>query len=201
MKSLCRLFFFATLSMMLSSAIHAAEEPAQPPMDPALMEKMKALNAPTEAHQALEPWVGKWTYAGKFWMTPDAEPQDMTGTALHTMIYGGRFLKQEIEGPWMGETFQGVGFTGHDNIKDEYVSIWIDSMGTGIMTMTGQYDPTTKTLSQSGTNSCPLTGEKARPGRSDWSVINNDNSIYSSYLLGPDGKEFKAMEITYSRVQ
>ncbi len=190
---------FVTLLMISSSTLGAAEEPAKPPMDPAFMEKMKTLSAPREAHKALEPWVGKWTYAGKFWMTPEAEPQDMTGTALHTMIYGGRFLKQEIEGPWMGETFQGIGYTGHDNIKKEYVSVWIDSMGTGIMTMTGQYDPATKTLSQSGTNSCPMTGEKARPSRSDWTVIDENHSIYSSYLTGPDGKEFKAMEITYTR--
>lgn len=199
MKSLNRTLVFATLLLMLGSVVHAAEEAAKPPMDPALMEKMKALTSPTEAHKALEPFVGKWTYTGKFWMTPDAPAQDMTGATENTLIYGGRFLKQTIEGPWMGETFEGLGFTGFDNIKGEYVSTWIDSMGTGIMTVTGQYDAATKTLNQSGANSCPLTGEKARPGRSEWTVVDPDHNTYTSYMFGPDGKEFKMMEISYTR--
>ncbi len=159
------------------------------------------LTSPSEAHQALEPLVGKWTYTGSFWMSPEAQAEEMTGTAEISMIYGGRFLKQEFEGPWMGETFYGLGFTGYDNIKGEYVSTWLDSMSTGIMTVTGQYDPGTKTLKQSGTHSCPLTGEKARYSRSEWTVIDRDHSTYTSYMAGPGGKEFKAMEINYTRVK
>ena len=199
MKSFRRMLVFATLLMMPGSLVHAVDEAAKPVMDPALMEKMKALTSPTEAHKALEPFVGKWTYTGKFWMTPDVPAQDMVGTTENTLIYGGRFLKQTIEGPWMGETFEGLGFTGYDNIKGEYVSTWIDSMGTGIMTVAGQYDEATKTLSQSGANSCPMTGEKARPGRSEWTMVDQNHNTYTSYMLGPDGKEFKMMEISYTR--
>ncbi len=169
------------------------------PMDPAMMEKMKVLMAPGEAHEALKAFEGSWTYAGTFWMTPDAPGQAMTGTTKNEMIFGGRFLKQEIEGPWMGETFQGLGYTGYDNIKKTYQTVWIDSMATGMMTSSGDYNADTRTLSQSGTNSCPLTGETDRKGRSEWSVMDADHNIYTSYAYGPDGKEFKSMEITYTR--
>jgi len=182
--------------LFASPVVQAAEEG----MDPSLMEKMKVLMAPGEAHRALEPLAGKWTSTGKFWMTPDAEAQDMTGTAENTLIYGGRFLKQEYEGPWMGEVFQGLGFTGYDNLKGEYISIWIDSMATSIMTVSGQYDAAARTLKQSGTNSCPLTGETERWGRSEWTIVDNDHNTYASYALGPDGQEFKTMEIVYTRV-
>ena len=205
MKILNRTILFGVFMMILSSAAFAAEETASPAaapagMDPAVMEKMKALMAPGEPHKALEAFTGKWTYTGKFWMAPDTPPQEMTGTATNAMIFAGRFLKQEIEGPWMGENFQGIGYTGYDNIKGSYETVWIDSMGTGIMTSSGQYTAATQTLSQAGANSCPLTGEKARPGRSEWTVVDHDHSTYSSYLNGPDGKEFKAMELTYTRV-
>jgi len=203
MKAMNRMVLVGAMLMAMGSAVHAENEAvpgtAKPPMDPAMMEKMKALTSPTEVHKALELFAGKWTYGGKFWMTPDAPAQDMTGTTENSMIYGGRFLKQKIEGPWMGETFHGIGFTGYDNIKGEYVSVWIDSMGTGIMAVTGQYDAATKTLAQSGANSCPLTGEKARPGRSTWTVVDTDHNTYTSYMNGPDGKEFKMMEINYTR--
>ena len=189
------------LMLILGSSMVRAEEAVKPPMDPALMEKMKTLASPGEAHKALEPLAGKWKYTGKFWMTPDAQPQPMEGTAKNEMIYGGRFLKQEIEGPWMGQTFNGIGYTGYDNIKGEYESTWIDSVGTGMMTVSGQYDAAAKTLKQSGANSCPLTGEKDRKGRSEWTVVDPDHNTYTSYTAGPDGKEFKSMEIDYTRAQ
>ena len=196
-----------TLITMTSLTGYAAEEALNPEtpaaaklgMDPAQMEKMKSLMAPTAAHKALEAFAGKWTYAGKFWMTPEAPAQEMTGSAENTMIFGGRFLKQEFEGPWMGETFQGLGYTGYDNIKHEYETTWLDSMGTGLMKVSGQFNAATKTLSQSGANSCPLTGEKARAGRSTWTVVDNDHNTYTSYLTDPSGKEFKSMEINYTR--
>lgn len=197
MKSFYRVL--AVLLMMVCPGLHAAETGPAGQMDPALMEKMKALTSPSEAHKVLEPFVGKWSYTGAFWMSPGEPAQEMTGTMQNEMIFAGRFLKQNIEGPWMGQTFQGVGFTGYDNIKGEYVSVWVDSIGTGIMTASGQYDPATKTLTQSGANSCPLTGEKARQGRSTWTVLDPDHNVYASYSPGPDGKEFKVMEIHYKR--
>ena len=206
MKKFQSVFALAMLLMMGSSIAVFAEEAAPAPgkegipgMDPAVMEKMKTLTSPSEAHKALEAFVGNWKYTGKFWMTPDAPAQEMTGTAKHEMIFGGRFLKQEIEGPWMGQTFNGIGYTGYDNIKKEYESVWIDSVGTGIMTVAGQYDAAASSLNQSGANSCPLTGEAARKGRSEWKTLDSDHSTYSSYIAGPDGKEFKSMELEYTR--
>lgn len=214
MKTMKQIGAFAFLMIGLSIASYAEENlvtafpaakkaPAAPQapagMDPAMMEKMKTLMAPNENHKVLEQFIGKWNYTGKFWMTPDAPPQEMTGTAQNGIMYGGRFLKQDVEGPWMGETFMGLGFTGYDNIKKQYETVWIDSMATGMMTTSGQYDPVTKTLSQSGANSCPMTGETARPMRSTWTVIDKDHSTYTSYMNGPDGQEFKAMELNYTR--
>ena len=75
-----------------------------------------------------------------------------------------------------------------------------DSMGTGIMSMSGKYDAATKSLNQSGANSCPLTGEPDRKGRSEWKVVDADHNTYSSYMTGADGNEFKAMELQYTRI-
>lgn len=200
MKAIKWVLMLAIFAMMSSSAQAAKEAAAPADVDPAMMEKMKTLMAPGEAHQALAAFEGKWNYTGKFWMAPGAPAQDMTGTTENKMIFGGRFLQQNIEGPWMGETFYGIGYTGYDNIKKEYESVWIDSMSTGLMKTSGKYDATTKTLSQSGANSCPLTGETDRKGRSEWTIVDANHHTYSSYLVGPDGKEFKAMEIHYVRV-
>lgn len=199
MTHLNRILIFILLLGICTSAAYAEDPATGPAMDPAMMEKMKAFSSPTDAHKVLDAFVGDWTYSGKFWMTPDAQPQDMTGTAEHTMIFGGRFLQQRFEGPWMGEMFQGLGYTGYDNIKQEYNTIWLDSVSTGLMIASGQYDAVTKTLSQAGTMSCPMTGEKDRQSRSEWKAVDSDHNTYTSYMNDENGKEFKSMEITYSR--
>lgn len=191
--------FFIVLFLMTAPALHAAEEAAPAGTDPAAMEKMKALMAPNENHKIFEDFAGKWNYTGTFQMAPGAPIQEMTGTETISVIYGGRFLKQEITGPWMGQEFEGLGYTGYDNIKKEYVSAWFDNMGTGLMTFSGQFDAAAKTLSQSGENSCPLTGETNRKGRSAWTLNDADHMTYTSYLYDADGREFKAMDLLYTR--
>lgn len=206
MRTFHRLFIFAILLLLLNLATAKAEEapapaPAAPAetMDAAAMAKMQTLMSPNHNHVMLEPLAGMWKYTGKFWMSPEAAPQEMTGTAVNELVYGGRFLKQEFEGPWMGQDFSGLGFTGYDNVKEEYVSVWLDSMGTGIMSAAGTYDSASKTFRLSGANSCPMTGEKNRQGRSTWTVVDNDHNVYTSFGVGPDGRDFKMMEIFYTR--
>jgi hypothetical protein len=203
MKSLTRMLVFVML-FWISGAVAQAEETAQAPaMDPekaAQMEKMMAFTAPGEAHKVLEPLAGKWTYTSKMWMTPDSPIEESTGTSQDDMIYGGRFLMMVVKGTMMGKPFEGLGFTGYDNIKKEYVSVWLDGMATGLMTSSGQYDAATKTFTETGVNSCPLTGEKDRKGRTVTTLVDNDHKTYTAYSVGPDGKENKLMEIAFTRV-
>ncbi len=168
------------------------------PMSPEMAKAME-LMTPNEKHEVLEQFVGDWTYTGTFKMSHDAPTQEMTGTMKNNMVYNGRFLKQVIEGPWMGSRFEGLGFTGYDNVRNEYVTTWLDNMATGIMASSGNYDPATKTLNLKGEHSCAMSGEKNRYYRSEWTLLDESHSVYKSYTLGPDGKEFMSMEIRYTR--
>ncbi|HWP91425.1 MAG TPA: DUF1579 domain-containing protein [Thermodesulfobacteriota bacterium] len=163
----------------------------------AMMEKWKEYATPNENHKVLGALVGDWDYTVKWWMTPDGEPEVSTGTSEVEWIMGGRFIQYEVEGTSMGQPFEGLGITGYDNEKKQYRSVWIDNMGTGIMTASGSYDPNTKTITDQGTFSCPAEGEKAF--RAVTKIVDNNNFTYEWYMNGPDGKEFRAMEIVYTR--
>ena len=167
-------------------------------MSPEMMKAME-LMAPNENHLVLQQFVGDWEYTGTFKMSHDAPIQTMTGTMKNTMVHDGRFLKQVIEGPWMGAKFEGWGFTGYDNVKEEYVAMWLDNMATGIMASSGDYDASTKTLNLKGEHSCAMSGEKDRYYRSEWIILDDDHSVYKSYTLNPKGEEFMSMEIQYTR--
>ena len=165
------------------------------------MAAMQQLSSPSEGHKALEPLVGTWTYTAQWWMTPDAAPQMMTGTVVNGLIFGGRFLKQDFHGT-VGDgqpPFEGLGLLGYDNIRKAYQSVWCDNMATGMMTSTGTFDAATSTLTEQGDVSCPITGEAHRPYRSALTVVDTDHHTYESYMRGPDGQEYRAMEILYTR--
>jgi hypothetical protein len=163
----------------------------------AMMEKWKEFSTPNENHKVLDPLVGDWDYSIKWWMSPDVKPEESKGTSNIKWIMGGRFIEQAVEGTSMGQPFEGMGLMGYDNEKKQYQSIWIDNMGTGMMKGSGNYDPNTKTLTDQGTFSCPAEGEKSYRGV--LKMIDNDNFTYEWYMPGPDGKEFRAMEIVYTR--
>lgn len=184
------------LTFSLSTAF--GSDHGEPSMSPEMMKAME-LMAPNEKHKVLEQFVGDWTYTGTFKMAHDAPAQDMTGTMKNTIVYDGRFLKQEIKGPWMDSKFEGLGFTGYDNVREKYVTTWLDNMATGIMASSGDYDAATKTLNLKGKHSCAMSGEKNRYYRSEWTLLDDKNSVYKSYTLDPSGKEYMSMEIKYTR--
>lgn len=204
MKSFVRMFAVVSLGLALGIPAGFAEEtaaaPAASPEQQAQMEKVKQNTTPGEAHKALEPLAGKWNYTSKFFMSPDGKPEESSGTSQAEVIYGGRFVKETIQGTWMGQPFEGTGYTGYDNVKQEYVTAWIDGMSTGIMTASGSYDAATKTLKTSGINSCPLTGKKDMAGRMELVITDNDHHTLSGFApMGPQGEEIKTMEIAYTR--
>jgi hypothetical protein len=163
----------------------------------AMMEKWKEYSTPNENHKVLGALVGDWDYTIKWWMSPEAKPEVSKGTSEVEWIMGGRFIQHEVEGTSMGQPFEGMGVMGYDNEKRQYQSVWIDNMGTGVMRGSGSYDSTTKTLTDEGTFSCPAEGEKSYRGVTKF--IDQDNFTYEWYMAGPDGKEFRAMEIVYAR--
>lgn len=156
---------------------------------------------PGEQHRALDPLVGKWKAKVSSWMQPGAKPEVSEGTSENAWALNGRHVQQKYNGTWTGQPFEGVGYTGFDLVRGEYQSVWLDSMGTSMMMVAGTYDAATKTIRQSGTMSCAMTGEKAMWYRSELKIHGPNKHTYTSYTKGPDGKEFKGMEIVYIRAK
>ena len=179
------------------AAVGKAEEKASDQNQDAVMAKWKEYATPNENHKILDSFVGNWNYTVKWWMSPGAKPEVSKGTSKVTSIMGGRFLKQSAEGKSMDQPFKGIGITGYDNAEKQYNSIWIDNMGTGMMMSRGNYDPSTKTLVEKGTFTDPVEGEKSYRGVTK--IINKDKYTYEIYISGPDKKEFRMMEIVYTR--
>ena len=97
-----------------------------------------------------------------------------------------------------GQRFEGSGIAGCDNIKKEYTSVWVDNMSTMIMATEGTCDESGKVLTYSGEYPDPIT-DKTVKTKSVLRIVNHDRHVVEMYQQDPDGKEFKSMEITYTR--
>lgn len=177
----------------------AADEEKQPEMNPAeaeAMQKWKEYATPGDGHEILKSLAGSWNYTMNYWMSPGAEPHTESGTVESKWILDGRFLKMKVEGSSMGQPFEGMGIMGYNNLTNQYENVWIDNMGTGMMTATGTYDAGSKTITETGTYTDP-SGEKEFRGVT--TLKDADNYSYELFVPGPEGKEFRMLDLQYTR--
>jgi len=180
--------------------VRSDEKPGQPEMSPeekAMHEAWMKAGAVGPEHEKMAAMVGKWKAEVKFWHGP-GDPEVSYGTSEFKTILGGRFLEEVFNGEAMGQPFEGRGFSGYDNTTKKHISLWMDSMTTGWLTFEGAWDESSKTLVSQG--------ESVDPMGTKWQMRNvckeksKNEHVFEMYKTGPDGKEFKALEITYTRM-
>jgi Protein of unknown function (DUF1579) len=190
------------LVLALAPAALAADKPggkaaAAPQMsEQEMMAAYMKYATPGPEHALLKSMAGTWKAVTKSWMGP-GDPQVSEGSAVRTMILGGRYLKDEFTSTFMDQPFQGFGITGYDLSKKEYVSTWSDTLGTGIVMSHGTADPSGKVLTMTGTYEDPVTGEK-KTMKQITRIVDANRHVFEIWE-DRGGKEVKSMEITYTR--
>jgi hypothetical protein len=172
-----------------------------------MMTQMMELSKPGENQKLLADLAGTWTYTVKFWMNPDpnAKPEESKGTAVRKSIMDGRYSvldvsgKMQMSGPdgkKKDMTFKGMGIDAYDNVKQKFISSWIDNMGTGIMMSEGTYDPAAKTFTYNAEGEF-IPGMKQKI-REVIKIVDKDHHTFEWYE-DRGGREVKTMEINYTR--
>lgn len=193
----CLILAFLAVGAASASPNEEKKTAAMAPDDKAMMEAMHKAGTPGEAHKKLEPFIGTFDTKVTMWMKPGAPPQESTGTSEAKWIMGNRYVEERFEGNFMGQPFSGLGYTGYDNVKQEYFGTWMDTMSTGMMVSTGKAD-VGNSMSFTGTAADPMTG-KLQNYRIKSTVTDNDHHTMEMWGPGPDGKNMKMMEIVYTR--
>ncbi len=153
---------------------------------------------PSKAHEMLAKDTGTWDAEMTFWMPESPEPQKATSVATYKMILDGKYQEGVFKGDMWGMPFEGRGTTAYDNASKQFITTWIDNMGTGMLVSRGQYDETSKTITFSGAMVDPVTG-KEKKVKEIITYIDDNTQKMEMFDIDANGKEFKNMEINSKR--
>ena len=196
----CALALLVAALLLVPASTAAEEKKAAAPSaeDQAMMEAYMKAATPGPAHQEMAKMSGSWKMEVTSWMAPGAPPQTSPGTATFTMIMGGRYLQQTVKSEFGGMPFEGLGIEGYDNATGEHFGTWFDSMGTGVMVSRGKCEVGATTCTYTASMVDPVTKKKTEI-REVMTMQGPDKFTFAMY--GPDkgGKEYKMMEIVYTR--
>lgn len=197
-------FTFFVLSLVVNSFFRSDASAQQKSDDDkfkkAAENEMK-LAMPSDEHKRLAQLAGSWKMEVKVHSAPGAKPMVFEGTAENQIVLGGRFLesKTHTTGSMPTETLSIIGF---DRRYGRYTYVGYDSQGTYYVTANGKFD-TDDVLTMSGEDTYPGLGTEKYDfvlrfaGPDKYSV----DVVFKNPEMTGGQKEFKAVEISYTRAQ
>lgn len=188
----------AALALTATPLVLAQDAPPKmSPEEAAMMRAYQQAGTPGETHAALAKMAGEYDLSIKSWHAPGAPPTVESGTATRTMVLGGRVMVEEVKAQMHGQPFTGHGMHGYDNVSGKHWSTWNDSMSTGVMVSEGTCDAKANCTFTGSWNDPVTKGRITARMTSRWTKPNVE--VFEMYAPGPDGKESKMMEITYTK--
>jgi hypothetical protein len=171
----------------------------------AWMDSMK----PGQQHAFLQQFIGEWTTTTRIRMAPGAQPIETKGTAKIVPAHGGRFIQQTNAGQFLMPTpdgkmnpveLTGIGFTGFDNNRKQFVMCWTDNYNTGILSAAGSISQDQTTITMFGTMDEPMTGEMGKTVRYVTKLEGKDKFTFRIDEV-QYGEPFNVVEVEYNRVK
>ncbi|MFK7959161.1 MAG: DUF1579 domain-containing protein [Phycisphaerales bacterium] len=172
----------ATIGLTHHSSSAIAQDGMQE-MPPGMQEMMAAwteARTPNEHHAGMAAFVGTWDVSTKMWMEPGGPPMDGEASATFEWMMEGRYIRQDFRGNFMGEAFHGIGISGYDNMRGQYVDLWIDDMSTSMSVMRGGGAADDSTRVMYGRMDDPMSGKVGMLVRS---TIENHSADHFTFTM------------------
>jgi hypothetical protein len=186
-----------TLAAALPATARAEAPKKMTPEQQQMMEAWQKAGTPGAAHAKLKAMAGNYDLSIKSWETPGQPPTVEKGTAVRKMMLDGRVLAEGVTSQMHGKPFSGHGMSGYDNVSGKYWSTWNDNMSTGLMVSEGACDDKGTCTFRGSWNDAITKKKTLSRMTTRWTSANTE--VFEMYAPGPDGKEAKMMEITYTK--
>jgi hypothetical protein len=163
----------------------------------AMMAAWQEAMTPGDGHRRLEPLVGSWTARTTYTMGSGTPEEVSEGTSEHRLVLGGRYLEQSYRSTFSGMLYEGLGYTGYDNLRRTYVGTWMDTFGTGIMTSVGTGRPNDRAIDTIAESF--RVGGKRVLTECKLRIADRDHHTFEMWEKAPNGRRYRAMRIEYTR--
>lgn len=202
-RSVANLVFIAVVSALLlcGCAVRSPQslEKAVRPQD-LNVDSWIALGHPSEEHKELERFVGEWRVRIASRGDPTQSPLISEGSSSISWVLGNRFVEEYFSGKLAEQPYEGRGFFGFDNTTRRYVSVWMESVATGVVLAYGLYRPEEQTFDFEGTVYDPLLG-RTKQATTKIHFVSPDEFTIAFIEQTSAGVEFAAFELAYQRKQ
>lgn len=166
-----------------------------------LMSRWLTVAQPGDMHQHLESLVGDWQAHIRLWLPgADTPSEDSGARATYRWALDGHWLRQELSGQLFLQSFQGMGFTGYDNFREQFVTLWMDNASTAAKVSHGEFDAEQRRWVYHGEVDDPLSDRRAMQVRYELDIIDRDHHRFRAFEITGDGGERPLMQVDYSRI-
>ncbi len=170
-------------------------------MTPKQMKQYLNSLIPGKHHKFLAKFVGDWKTITRIWMTgPDSLPTESEGTTSAKWILGNRFVEFTTTGQMMGQPMDEIMLLGYDNYRNLYTASYASSMGTALLSMTGQRNPKTGNITLYGEMDEPMLSVTGRMVKYIYSFP-DDDTIKLELMDLHAGDDYKVIEVEFKRVK
>ncbi len=159
-------------------------------------------NQPGPQHRRLHLITGNWDSKVMIWANdPGAAPLEFTGSTTREWVLGGRFMEERhVEHEANEIVYESVSYIGYNRQYGLFEYFRMSSESTGIFVERGRYNPATNSITTRGSFNDPATGFTVHI-RTEIKIFGPDDHSRVVYQTEEDGREYKRVEITYTRKQ
>ncbi len=148
---------------------------------------------PSSFHILLAEYAGDFKMEITMSMGEGKEPSIVTVESEHIMLLGGRFLEMKQEGTMMGMEYKSILTIGFNNTDKKFALTTITNMGTGTLSLFGEWDEESKSATLFGELTNPVSKNTINI-KQIISFINNNTILIESFDKEGDKPEKKTVE-------
>lgn len=149
--------------------------------------------SPNKVHDLLAGYIGEFEVEIRMWMDEKKAPALIKISSVNRMLLGKRFLEMQHQGQMMGMPYQATTIIGYNTISKTLDLTTMTNMGTGTLSLKGQWDATGKTANLHGQQTNPIDGKPIHV-RQQLSFINSDTFLIENFDTYLGQKEKKSIE-------
>ncbi len=154
---------------------------------------------PSNVHSVFAQYVGSFTMEITMSMGEGKEPTIITLASENNLLLGGRFLEMKQHGKMMGMDYQSITTIGFNNTDKKFALTTITNMGTGTLSLFGNWDNPTKSANLFGQLTNPVSKEIINV-RQTVTFIDKDSILIESFDQEGDKPEKKTVQYKLTRI-